>query len=188
MKNVWQSDRQTDGRTERNVLRAAWSQLEMRERVVMMPTFRGAKGCHNNDLQRNYRRPNWHHNNTMTRKGHGVYFQTHAISYGSLSNSSVRHWNGNVFILMKFSSLAALKVVKMTTSSAASDENFVKMTTFSFQWRWYRNDIIRKTVTQLSLSHTDDFISHLYDITTVYLCNTDGFVSHPSEIVTVMMS
>ena len=44
------------------------------------------------------------------------------------------HWNGNVFILMKFSSLAALKVVKMTTSSAASDENFIKMTTFSFQW------------------------------------------------------
>ena len=47
---------------------------------------------------------------------------------------SLNHWNGNVFILMKFSSLAALKVVKMTTSSAASDENFVKMTTFSFQW------------------------------------------------------
>ena len=46
------------------------------------------------------------------------------------------HWNGNVFILMKFSSLAALKVVKMTTSSAASDENFVKMTTFSFQCMW----------------------------------------------------
>ena len=43
------------------------------------------------------------------------------------------HWNGNVFILMKFSSLAALKVVKLTTSSAASDENFIKMTTFSFQ-------------------------------------------------------
>ena len=34
---------------------------------------------------------------------------------------------------MKFSSLAALEVVKMTTSSAASDSNFVKMTTFSFQ-------------------------------------------------------
>ena len=45
------------------------------------------------------------------------------------------HWNGNVLILMKFSSLAALKVVKMTTYSAASDENFVKMTTFSFQCR-----------------------------------------------------
>ena len=35
---------------------------------------------------------------------------------------------------MKCSSLAALEVVKMTTSSAASDENFVKMTTFLFQW------------------------------------------------------
>ena len=34
---------------------------------------------------------------------------------------------------MKFSSLAALEVVKMTTSSGASDENFVKMMTFSFQ-------------------------------------------------------
>ena len=43
------------------------------------------------------------------------------------------HWNGKVFILMKCSSLAALEVVKMTTSSAASDENFVKMTTFLFQ-------------------------------------------------------
>ena len=50
------------------------------------------------------------------------------------TNKTVEHWNGNVFILMKFSSLAALKVVKMTTSSAASDENFIKMTTFSFQW------------------------------------------------------
>ena len=39
------------------------------------------------------------------------------------------HWNGNV-ILMKFSSLAALKVVKMPTVSAASYENFVKMTFF----------------------------------------------------------
>ena len=43
------------------------------------------------------------------------------------------HRNGNVFILMKLSSLAALEVVKVTTSSAASDENFVKMTTFLFQ-------------------------------------------------------
>ena len=37
------------------------------------------------------------------------------------------HWNWNVFILMKLSLLAALEVVKMTTSSAANDENFVKM-------------------------------------------------------------
>ena len=43
------------------------------------------------------------------------------------------HWNENVVILTKSSSLAALKVVKMTTFSAASDENFIKMTTFPFQ-------------------------------------------------------
>ena len=41
-------------------------------------------------------------------------------------------WNGNVVILTKFSSLAALKVFILTTFSAASDENFVKMTTFPF--------------------------------------------------------
>ena len=43
------------------------------------------------------------------------------------------HWNRNGFILMIFLSLAALEVVILTTSSAASDENFVKMT-FSYQW------------------------------------------------------
>ena len=42
------------------------------------------------------------------------------------------HWNGYV-ILTKFLSTAALEVVKMTTSSTASDENFVKMI-FSFRW------------------------------------------------------
>ena len=48
------------------------------------------------------------------------------------------HWNENVVVLMKSSSLAALKVVKMTTFSAASDENFIKMTTFPFQCcSWY---------------------------------------------------
>ena len=38
----------------------------------------------------------------------------------------------------------ALEVVKVTTSSAASDENFVKLTTFSFQWMaqpWLTNYI-----------------------------------------------
>ena len=34
---------------------------------------------------------------------------------------------------MKFSSLAALEAVKMTSSSAARDKNFVKMTIFSFR-------------------------------------------------------
>ena len=43
------------------------------------------------------------------------------------------HWNGNVVILTKFSSLAALEVVILTTFSAASDENFIKMKTFPFQ-------------------------------------------------------
>ena len=33
-----------------------------------------------------------------------------------------------------FSSLAALEIVKMTTSSAASDENIIKMMTFLFQY------------------------------------------------------
>ena len=59
-----------------------------------------------------------------------LYVYIHVSIYGHVVQM---HWNGNVFILMKFSSLAALKVVKMTTSSAASDENFVKMTTFPFQ-------------------------------------------------------
>ena len=56
------------------------------------------------------------------------------------------HWNENVFILMKCSSLAALEVIKMTTASVASDENFVKMTTFSFEGycthvRWYQIEV-----------------------------------------------
>ena len=47
----------------------------------------------------------------------------------------VQHWNGNVVILMAFSSLVALKVVTLTTFSATSDENFIKMMTFLFQWK-----------------------------------------------------
>ena len=42
-------------------------------------------------------------------------------------------WNENVVILTKFSSLAALEVVILTTYSAASDENFMKMKTFPLQ-------------------------------------------------------
>ena len=45
------------------------------------------------------------------------------------------HWNENVVILTKFESLAALEVVILTTSSAASDENFIKMKTFPFQYK-----------------------------------------------------
>ena len=36
---------------------------------------------------------------------------------------------------MKFELLAALEVVICTTSSAASDENLIKTTTFLFQWK-----------------------------------------------------
>ena len=39
---------------------------------------------------------------------------------------------------MKFWSLTAPKVVVLTTFGAASDENFVKMTTFLFQW-WMKH-------------------------------------------------
>ena len=37
------------------------------------------------------------------------------------------HWNGNVVILMTFSSLLAPEVIKMTTSGAAPNENYIKM-------------------------------------------------------------
>ena len=39
---------------------------------------------------------------------------------------------GNVVILIKISSVAALEVIKMATSSAASDENVAKMMIFPF--------------------------------------------------------
>ena len=38
--------------------------------------------------------------------------------------------------MSSFSSLPVLEVVKMTTSSAARDENFIKVETFAFQWKW----------------------------------------------------
>ena len=47
------------------------------------------------------------------------------------------HWNENAVILAKFSLLAALKVVILTTSAAATDENLVKMTKFWFQCSVY---------------------------------------------------
>ena len=52
------------------------------------------------------------------------------------------HWNKNVVILTKFSSLAALEVVILTTSSAASDEHFIKMKTFPFQcYLWFADNV-----------------------------------------------
>ena len=49
-----------------------------------------------------------------------------------LGSDCVIHRNRNVIILTKFLSLAALKVVILTTFSAASDENFVKIRHFRF--------------------------------------------------------
>ena len=43
------------------------------------------------------------------------------------------YWNVYVINLTNFSSLAAPEVVNMTSSCAASDENFIKMATFIFQ-------------------------------------------------------
>ena len=48
----------------------------------------------------------------------------------------IQHWNGDVIILTKFSSLTALEVVILTTSRAVSDENLVRMTAFSFPWSY----------------------------------------------------
>ena len=61
------------------------------------------------------------------------------------------HWNGSVVILMKFSSVAALEVV---TSSAATDENFIKMTMFlypPFQRSW-KGDILVSPCLSVRLS------------------------------------
>ena len=64
--------------------------------------------------------------------GEPLYGRT-VINIGEITDmhkrAHVMHWNGNVVILTNFSPLAALEVVKMTTSSAASGEIFVKMTT-----------------------------------------------------------
>ena len=47
-------------------------------------------------------------------------------------NNPEHPWNRNVVILMKFLSLAALKIVILTIFSAASDKYFIKMMTFLF--------------------------------------------------------
>ena len=57
-----------------------------------------------------------------------------SLCIDTIITQTLQHRNGNVFILMKYWSLVVLEVVRMTTSSAASDWNFIKMTTFSFQW------------------------------------------------------
>ena len=43
------------------------------------------------------------------------------------------HWNENIVIWTIFSLWAPPEVVKMTTSSAASEQNFIQMLSFLFQ-------------------------------------------------------
>ena len=54
------------------------------------------------------------------------------VCIGTIGMVGANHWNGNGNISTKFASLAALWVVKVTTFTAVSDENFTKMT-FLFQ-------------------------------------------------------
>ena len=68
--------------------------------------------------------PLWRHRDVCT-----LLYSTSAVG---LALKVSTHWNKNVVILTKFSSLAALEVVTLTTSSAASDDNFIKMKTFPF--------------------------------------------------------
>ena len=66
-------------------------------------------------------RPLWRHCN-----GHSI----------NLLAAVVSQWNGNVISTMwNFHRWLHWKLSYLTTSSAASDENFVKITTFLFQWR-----------------------------------------------------
>ena len=44
------------------------------------------------------------------------------------------YWNRNIFFFMKFSTLPWLEIVILISTEAASDENFIKMTTFLFWW------------------------------------------------------
>ena len=60
-------------------------------------------------------------------------------SYKCPRSLLILNWNGNNVILIKFLSLAALKVVTLTTSTACRDENFIKMMTFLFQCRTLLN-------------------------------------------------
>ena len=60
--------------------------------------------------------------------------QLASMSYWSKRKPRVDlHWDGNVINLTISPLMVAQEVVKMTTCSAASDENFIWMTTFPFQ-------------------------------------------------------
>ena len=67
------------------------------------------------------------------------------LHHKSNRNSHNSHWNGNAITLVKFSSLAAAKVVKMTIFNAFSNENFIIITfafSVSYQIMHLHNSII----------------------------------------------
>ena len=62
-----------------------------------------------------------------------------------------RDWNGDIFISMKFSLVAATEVVKIIIVGAFSDGNFAKMTPFLFQ-RWLFWHLISRLPRALHIS------------------------------------
>ena len=61
---------------------------------------------------------------TLTDLVQGIPWLQHMDKESVIQNFDVHfHWNANVSTLMKFSSLAALEVVILSTSSTGSDEN-----------------------------------------------------------------
>ena len=69
----------------------------------------------------------FHRNNEVIKR------KKHFDSFRYTVESSLIHWNENVIILTKFSSLAEMKVVKMTTFSASDDKKNYQNDKFPFQ-------------------------------------------------------
>ena len=93
----------------------------------------------------------------------------------------IAHWNGNVVILTKFSSLAATKIVRMTIFDAASDDNFVKMMTFSFHCRQIHCPKGCARRLQKSLHPRNGWKMPVVD-TTYDLCVKGRYIGHGLEI------
>ena len=58
-----------------------------------------------------------------------------SVQAGDICRSLLKCRNENVVILTKFSSLAAMKVVQITTFSAHNDGNFIQIAIFTFKWQ-----------------------------------------------------
>ena len=95
--------------------------------------------------EKNYQGNSFEISSTKWHSGLSVLIICELISTEVLTSLPLRilllHWHENASILTKFTSLAAPKVVILTTFVAASDENFVKMWAVPFQYigksSWY---------------------------------------------------